>query len=165
MAGIRVTKVENLGTGGGLYRLQFADDVPSLYANLFSGLEGGGGLFMADRLRRGEHRLAGRWFVVAADGEVIEATENCTFKLGEIMRKPPTPAALEGQCRRWNDAYPVGTTVEYHPVIGEPEHRIRTTRTPAQILSGHTAVVWLEGERGCVCLDACVPVKVDKAGA
>lgn len=160
MADLRVTRVENLSTGGGLYRLEF-DNAAPLFATLFARFDSGAGLFMTDRLRRGEHRLAAQWFMVNADGEVVERSKsNTSFTLGgEIMKKPPSKAALEGQCRRWNDTYPVGTTVEYHPVIGEPEHRIRTTRTPAQILSGHTAVVWLEGERGCVCLDACVPVK------
>jgi hypothetical protein len=67
-------------------------------------------------------------------------------------------AELARQCDEWNSAYPVGTLVEYHPIIDEPEHRLRKTRTAAQVLSGHTAVVWLEDERGCVCLEACVPV-------
>lgn len=69
------------------------------------------------------------------------------------------PATLERICREWNEKYPVGTEVEYHPVIDEPEHRIRTTRTEAQVLSGHTAVIWLNGERGCVCLEACKAVR------
>jgi hypothetical protein len=68
-------------------------------------------------------------------------------------------AVLTERCRQWNASYPIGTTIEYHPIIGEPEHRIRTTRSEAQVLSGHTAVVWLNGESGCVALDACVPVR------
>jgi hypothetical protein len=68
-------------------------------------------------------------------------------------------AFLEKQCRNWNDSYPIGTTVEYHPVIGEAPFRLRRTVSEASILSGHTAVVWLDGERGCVALDACVPVE------
>jgi hypothetical protein len=42
----------------------------------------------------------------------------------------------------------------YHPVIGRPEFRPRKTRGKAEILSGHTAVIWLEGESACVALDA-----------
>jgi hypothetical protein len=72
-------------------------------------------------------------------------------------KRPPTLAELQAVCDQWNAKYPVGTSVEYHPVIDEPEHRVRTTRTPAQVLSGHTAVVWLNEERGCVALEACVP--------
>jgi hypothetical protein len=62
---------------------------------------------------------------------------------------------LKADCIVWNHEHPVGTRVLYHPIIGEPEGRERVTRTPAEVLSGHTAVVWLEGERGCVCLEAC----------
>jgi hypothetical protein len=58
------------------------------------------------------------------------------------------------ECDRFNALVAVGTDVEYHPVIGEPKWRVRKTRTPASVLSGHTAVVWLEGEAGCVALDA-----------
>ena len=68
----------------------------------------------------------------------------------------PCAACLQRKCDQFNQAYPVGTEVEYHPVIGEPAHRVRTTRTPAQVLSGHTAVVWLNDESGCVALDAVV---------
>ena len=65
---------------------------------------------------------------------------------------------LESQCQKWNNAYPVGTSVEYHPVIGDSAFRQRATVSKAQVLSGHTAVIWLDGERGCVALDACVPI-------
>ena len=74
--------------------------------------------------------------------------------------KMPPPELL---CDRWNQCYPVGTLVEFHPVIGEPAHRLRKTRTPASVLSGHTAVVWLEDESGCVALQACVPVTAPEA--
>lgn len=75
------------------------------------------------------------------------------------MKRPKhkTPAQLQWQCDRWNEKYPVGTEVEFHPVIGEADFRLRKTRTEAQILGDHTAVVFLEGESGCVALDACVP--------
>jgi hypothetical protein len=65
-----------------------------------------------------------------------------------------TLAQLEKQCHIWNRACPIGTEVQYHPVIGRPEYRLRKTKTGAYVLSGHTAVIWLEGESGCVALDA-----------
>ncbi|MGV2904634.1 hypothetical protein [Achromobacter sp. AGC25] len=34
------------------------------------------------------------------------------------------------------------------------------TKTEAEVLSGHTAVVWLEGKRGCVAVSHCTPVPV-----
>jgi hypothetical protein len=80
------------------------------------------------------------------------------------MKRIPTLAQLQAQCDLWNMAYPVGTSVEYHPVIGEPAHRIRKTRTAAQVLSGHTPVVWLDGESGCVALEACIPAKPTATG-
>ena len=48
----------------------------------------------------------------------------------------------------------VGDTVEYRD-YPEAEPQTFTTRTPAEVLSGHTAVVWLNGKAGCVCVDAC----------
>ena len=67
---------------------------------------------------------------------------------------------LNWLCDTWNRLYPIGTEVKYHPVIGEPAHRLRKTRGEAYVLSGHTAVVFLESESGCVALEACIPVKV-----
>ena len=82
MAGLRVTHVENLNSGGGLYRLRF-DAAEPLFATLFARFDNGAGLFMTDRLRRGEHRLAAQWFVVNADGEVVERSKaNASFNLG-----------------------------------------------------------------------------------
>lgn len=75
-----------------------------------------------------------------------------------MRKKPATLAQLTRQVEDWNSRCPIGSVVEYHPIIDEPAHRIRKTRTLAQVLSGHTAVVWLDGESGCVCLEACVLV-------
>lgn len=69
-------------------------------------------------------------------------------------RTQPTAASLERVCRGWNELYPIGTQVEYHPIIGDPEHRITRTRSAAYVLSGHTAVVFVEGISGCVALEA-----------
>ena len=72
--------------------------------------------------------------------------------------KIQSQAELLQRCRKWNLAHPVGSEVRYHPVINGPEYRLRKTRGEAFVLSGHTACVFLEGESGCVALDACVPV-------
>jgi hypothetical protein len=63
---------------------------------------------------------------------------------------------LERECQEWNEKNPIGTSVQFHPVIGGLGYRVRKTRTEAYVLSGHTAVVFLEGESGCVALDACL---------
>jgi hypothetical protein len=62
---------------------------------------------------------------------------------------------LKEQCSDWNMRNPIGTIVNFHPVIGRPEFRVRKTRSEAWVLSGHTIVVQLEGESGCVAVEAC----------
>lgn len=57
----------------------------------------------------------------------------------------------------WNVAVKVGDLVDYRSHPGAQPQRF-ATRTEAQVLSGHTAVVWLSGKSGCVCCDACTPV-------
>lgn len=51
----------------------------------------------------------------------------------------------------WNASVPVGANVAYRNDRGETVHT--TTRTPAEVLGGHSAVVWLDNVRGCVALD------------
>ena len=70
------------------------------------------------------------------------------------MNRPPSQEELKRQCEGWNMANPIGTPVEYHSIIGHPAFRMTRTRTVAQVLSGHTAVVWVDGMAGCVALAA-----------
>ena len=56
------------------------------------------------------------------------------------------------QVRLFNAAYRVGTLCRYWTGEREGEGKIAATRSEAQMLSGHTAVVWLEGVSGCVAL-------------
>ena len=56
----------------------------------------------------------------------------------------------------WNLKYPVGTPV--HVRMDSGEKRETKTRSKAEILSGHTAVIWLEGITGCYCLDRVKPL-------
>lgn len=69
--------------------------------------------------------------------------------------KRPTPQWLVNM---FNAAVKVGDTVEYWEVVsmGEPVHY--QTESEAEVLGGHTAVVWLKGKRGCVALSHCKPV-------
>lgn len=73
------------------------------------------------------------------------------------MKNPSSEAALQAEVDRFNAAVEVGNLVDYFEYEGAPLKR-HQTRTPAQILSGHTAVVWLAGKSGCVCVSHCVPV-------
>ena len=58
-------------------------------------------------------------------------------------------------CDEWNARHPVGTLCRYWTGgRNDGPGKTARTRTAAQVLSGcgHRAVVWLEGEPGCVCL-------------
>lgn len=72
------------------------------------------------------------------------------------MRRPPSPAALQRQCNQFNDRYPIGQAVTLRKDSGEG---ISTkTRSEAEVLSGHSAVIWLEGVSGCYLLDRVTPM-------
>lgn len=52
---------------------------------------------------------------------------------------------------KWNELYPAGTPVR---VRTDSRGTIETvTRSAAELLSGHTAVVWLKGIAGCYSLE------------
>ncbi|KWT65057.1 MULTISPECIES: hypothetical protein [unclassified Variovorax] len=67
---------------------------------------------------------------------------------------------LQAEVEAFNARVPLGTDVDYFEYEGAPLVRYKT-RTEAQILSGHTAVVWLAGKSGCVCTSHCIPVKTE----
>ena len=76
-----------------------------------------------------------------------------------------TQQRLQAEVDAFNAQTPLGSEVDFFDYEGAPLKRYKT-RTEAQILSGHTAVVWLEGKAGCVCVGHCIPVKdEDEAGA
>lgn len=52
----------------------------------------------------------------------------------------------------WNERHSVGTPVRYWTFIREGDGKLSKTRSEAQLLSGHTAVVWVDGEPGCIAL-------------
>jgi len=62
-----------------------------------------------------------------------------------------SPEQLEHQIAEFNRRYPVGTTVCVE--LDSGERRTTITRSAAQILGGHSPVIWLEGVRGCYLLD------------
>lgn len=75
------------------------------------------------------------------------------------MRNQLSMKQLEETCDRWNQRYPVGTPVVYHPVLGERAGHETKTTSPASILSGHSAVLFVEGVSGCVALEALEPIE------
>ena len=72
------------------------------------------------------------------------------------MRKRPDP---QKEVEKFNAKVKVGDEVEYSEVIGLGEVKRYVTATPAEVLSGHTAVVWLKGKSGCVAVSHCSPLR------
>lgn len=57
----------------------------------------------------------------------------------------------------WNYAHPVGTPVVAYPGCRpedcpNDERIVTSTRSKAQVLGGHTAVVWVHGHSACITL-------------
>lgn len=66
------------------------------------------------------------------------------------MSKRPSERHLQAIVDKFNADFPVGTEIDYTDDLG-----IATgykTRSEAQVLGGHSAVIWLEGKSGCVSL-------------
>lgn len=71
-------------------------------------------------------------------------------------RRPNLPA-LQAECDRFNAKCPVvGAVIVKNEFSGETLSTFTTS--PAQVLSGHMAVVWLKDVRGCYQLDRVTPV-------
>lgn len=62
---------------------------------------------------------------------------------------------LQAQCDTWNKKHPVGTAIVLQRDGGD--NLSTKTRSSAEILSGHSAVIWLEGVSGCYLLDRVSP--------
>lgn len=58
---------------------------------------------------------------------------------------------------RWNEKYVIGTPVSVRRDDGTAI--LTTTRSEAQVLGGHTAVIWLNGIAGCYLLSRVSPVR------
>lgn len=68
----------------------------------------------------------------------------------------PNPAKLEKQCADFNARYPVGQRVSIRKDGGDGF--VTTTLSKAEVLSGHSAVIWLADVRGCYLLDRITPL-------
>ena len=56
---------------------------------------------------------------------------------------------------QWNQTYPVGTPITVTKDNGD---QLRTiTRSSAQMLGGHTPVIWVKGIAGCYSLERVMP--------
>lgn len=64
-------------------------------------------------------------------------------------------------CDEFNAAHPVGAAVTV--LLDGGEVRETVTTSEAQVLSGHSAVIWLKGVSGCYLLDRVTAVKAKAA--
>lgn len=68
------------------------------------------------------------------------------------MNQTQRKKTAEQQAAAFNAAHHVGTPVRYWKGVREGDGVISRTKTPAEVLGGHTAVVWIEDCSGCVAL-------------
>jgi len=68
------------------------------------------------------------------------------------MREKRITKKLQAEIGRFNKRCAVGGKVRYWTFVREGDGVVSTTRTEAQALGTHTAVVWVEGQPGCIAL-------------
>lgn len=73
-------------------------------------------------------------------------------------RQRKTEAQLQAQCDGWNNHHPIGTAVTLRSDDGSDV--ATATRSAAWVLSGHTAVIMVDGVTGCYLLDRLTPTPV-----
>ena len=79
------------------------------------------------------------------------------------MSRHPDFAKLQAQCDAFNAANAVGARVLLKKDF-VPEPVTTRTRSEAQVLSGHSAVIWLDGVSGCYALDCVTPIETSTGG-
>lgn len=74
--------------------------------------------------------------------------------MNELAKSTISPTKLVA---KWNERFPVGTQVRYWTGVREGSGKVSVTRSEAEVLSGHTAVVWIKDVSGCVALSHVEP--------
>lgn len=72
------------------------------------------------------------------------------------MKNKPSLAVRKHMVENWNMRHPPGTPVKVRRDDGTMFET--STRSKAEMLGGHTPVVWLESVIGCFALDRCTPI-------
>ena len=72
--------------------------------------------------------------------------------MATAARRRPNVKQMQAACDKFNTANPVGSEV-YVKLNGVDEPFRTKTKSVAQILSGHSPVIWLENVSGCYLLD------------
>lgn len=75
--------------------------------------------------------------------------------------KPTLQEQDEKLVKSWNEQHPIGTAVRRFKYMDLSDTvPVETkTRSEAWMLSGHTAVIMIEGKSGCVALRTCIPIE------
>lgn len=71
-------------------------------------------------------------------------------------RQAQATAKLQAACDKFNAAHQVGAAASVELDSGEVRETVTTSE--AQVLSGHSAVIWLRGISGCYLLERVVPL-------
>lgn len=74
----------------------------------------------------------------------------------QTKRQQAKAKKLQTICDQFNASYPVGTEMLLKK-DGHDELFPTKTRSTAQVMSGHSAVIWLENVSGCYLLDRVTP--------
>jgi hypothetical protein len=72
-----------------------------------------------------------------------------------MARRPkrPSQAAMEAACKAFNTSHPIGSKIWVAPGSREGRYVEVEVREPgAQVMSGHTVVVYVTGGHGCIAL-------------
>jgi len=67
--------------------------------------------------------------------------------------KRKTPEQLQAQCDAWNARHPEGTQIAFENIRGQGATHKGKTTSEAQVMGGHSAVIWFDGKAGAVSLD------------
>lgn len=81
--------------------------------------------------------------------------------MSRAARQAQALAKLQAECDKFNQSNPVGAAVSV--LLDSGEIRETVTTSEAEVLSGHTPVIWLEGIRGCYLLERVTPVAAKAA--
>lgn len=69
----------------------------------------------------------------------------------------------QAKCDDFNAHYPVGSVVDLQKNNGQILRTV--TRSKAEVLSGHSAVIWVKGVSGCYDLDRVTPIRASVPAA
>ena len=95
----------------------------------------------------------------AAYSHALTVSDVCFCSVGDAFKHirtrkadgpPPNPEAEV--VKRWNTSHGVGVPVRYWTGERRGTGQRSHTRSKAQLLGGHTAVVWVEGHPACISL-------------